>query len=197
MSEDEHLEPRDMNQSAAPQSDPGLEPRELEALFREHHGRMLQAAWRITGTLEDAEDVLQTVFMRLADRPDRPDLSRAPGAYLHRAAVNAALDIVRSRSTTGAPSPVEGLEDRLAGGPRDEADRTARQKELRNRLRQALSQLPERAAEVFVLRHFEGHGNRDIARLLDMSNTSVGVTLHRARQRLKELLGSTDGGMTP
>jgi RNA polymerase sigma-70 factor (ECF subfamily) len=197
MSEDEHREAREMRQAAAPQSEPGIEPRELEQLFREHHGRMLQAAWRITGTLEDAEDVLQTVFLRLADRPDRPDLSRAPGAYLHRAAVNAALDVVRARSTSGAPSPVEGLEDRLAGGPRDEADRTARQKELRDRLRNALGQIPPRAAEVFVLRHFEGHSNRDIARQLDMSNTSVGVTLHRARQRLKELLGPADGGMTP
>jgi RNA polymerase sigma-70 factor (ECF subfamily) len=197
MSEDDHREPDQMPRAAAQESPRGLDPQELEALFREHHARMLQAAWRITGTLEDAEDVLQTVFVRLSTRPDRPDLTRSPGAYLHRAAVNAALDIVRARSGGAAEQPVDGVEERLAGGPRDAADRTTQQRELRHRLRTALGALSPKAAEVFVLKHFEGHSNRDIARLLDMSNTSVGVTLHRARQRLQELLGSPEGRSTP
>ena len=70
---------------------------ELEVLFREHYDRIFRAAYRITGSTLDAEDVLQTVFLRLARRSEAPDLSPSPAAYLTRAAINASLDIVRAR----------------------------------------------------------------------------------------------------
>lgn len=196
MGEDEHREHSEMSETAAPISHQALDPQEVERLFREHHRTMLQAAWRVTGTLQDAEDVLQTVFLRLADLAHRPDLSRSPGAYLQRAAINAALDVVRRRAS-GRVLPLEDRAEQVPGGPRNAADREAQRKELRDRLRAALGQLPPKAAEVFALKHFEGHPNHEIARMLEMSNTAVGVTLHRARERLKELLTPADGGMTP
>src|SRR5258708_15851286 len=70
-------------------------PGALEMLFREHHGAVYRAAYRITGNAMDAEDVLQTVFTRLLRREEQPDLSESAGSYLHRAAVNAALDLIR------------------------------------------------------------------------------------------------------
>ena len=72
-------------------------PSDLEAIFRDHHQRVLRAAHRVTGNPQDAEDVVQTVFMRLARREGGSPLSDSPGNYLHRAAINAALDVVRSR----------------------------------------------------------------------------------------------------
>ena len=68
-----------------------------EALFREHHGAVYRAAYRITGNAMDAEDVLQTVFTRLLRR-ERQRPFRERGSYLHRAAVNAALDLMRVAS---------------------------------------------------------------------------------------------------
>ena len=65
-------------------------------------------------------------------------------------------------------------------------------RELGERLRAALARLPERAAEVFVLRHVEGYSNREIGRLLGISWGTVAVTLHRARRRLQTEL-STEG----
>src|SRR3712207_5763818 len=70
---------------------------ELERLFREHHEQVFRAAYRITGSVTDAEDVLQTIFLRLASNAETPDLAPSPAGYLHRAAVNAALDLVRRR----------------------------------------------------------------------------------------------------
>ena len=70
---------------------------ELERLFRDHHEQVFRAAYRITGSVTDAEDVLQTIFLRLASNAETPDLAPSPAGYLHRAAVNAALDIVRGR----------------------------------------------------------------------------------------------------
>ena len=71
---------------------------ELETLFQAHHGRVYRTAHRITGSAADAEDVLQTVFLRLIKGQEDYDLSRNPEAYLSRAAINASLDLLRSRT---------------------------------------------------------------------------------------------------
>src|SRR4030042_683880 len=65
-------------------------------LFEEHHSLVYRAAYRITGSASDAEDVLQTVFVRLTRSGDAERLDN-PAAYLRRAAVNAALDLLRRR----------------------------------------------------------------------------------------------------
>src|SRR3954471_13735478 len=72
-------------------------PGALEALFREHHGSVYRAAYRITGDAMDAEDVLQTVFTRLLRREEESGLAEIAGSYLHRSPVNTALDLMRRR----------------------------------------------------------------------------------------------------
>ena len=51
----------------------------------------------MTGRHEDAEDVLQTIFHRLAKQETAPDLLKNPKAYLYRSAVNVSLNVIRSR----------------------------------------------------------------------------------------------------
>ena len=161
----------------------------LANAFRDHHRRVFKAAFRITGSASDAEDVLQSVFLRILKRGDaseRLDLGRDPASYLCRAAINAGLDVLRSRkrapSTDLAQVP-EPLGDEVSIA--DEVE----QVKLRTRLRAALSVLDPRAAEVIALRYFEGYGNVEIADMLDTSASVIAVTLHRARQRLKAELG--------
>ena len=167
-------------------------PDALEALFREHHGAVYRAAYRITGDAMDAEDVLQTVFTRLLRREEQPDLSESAGSYLHRAAVNAALDLMRRRKRSrrvDMEEVEETLEDRSDLGP----ERARGNRELKSRLRQAMARLSPRQAEIFTLRYLEGMGNLEIARLLGASQTSIAVLLHRARHRLQAELGSLEG----
>ncbi len=167
-------------------------PEALESLFREHGSLVFRTAYRVTGRAADAEDVLQTVFLRLAGRPDTGSVGSEPRAYLHRAAVNGALDLVRSRlSAAGAVALEEhGGDVEARGALPDEA---AEARELRARLRRALARLSPRVAEVFVLRALEGIPNRQIARLLGSSPAVVAVQYFRARTQLrKELL--TEGG---
>ncbi len=167
-------------------------PDALEALFREHHGAVYRAAYRITGDAMDAEDVLQTVFTRLLRREEQPDLSESAGSYLHRAAVNAALDLMRRRKRSrrvDLEEVGETLEDRSDLGP----ERARGNRELKSRLRQAMSRLSPRQAEIFTLRYLEGMGNLEIARLLGASQTSIAVLLHRARHRLQRELGPLEG----
>jgi RNA polymerase sigma-70 factor (ECF subfamily) len=60
--------------------------------------------------------------------------------------------------------------------------------ELSERLRDALSHLPDRQAEVFYLFALCGWSHRELAERMQMTDNAVGVTIHRARQRLRELL---------
>src|SRR3954451_1798798 len=170
-------------------------PGTLEALFREHHGAVYRAAYRITGNAMDAEDVLQTVFTRLLRREEQPDLSESAGSYLHRAAVNAALDLMRRRKRSrkvDLDEVGESLVDSADPGP----ERLRGSRELKTRLREAMSQLSPRQAEIFTLRYLEGLGNLEIARLLGASQTSIAVLLHRARHRLQKELGSLEGELS-
>ena len=165
----------------------------LAGLFRQHSSRVLAAAYRVTGSRQDAEDVLQTVFLRLARRGDDVRLDERAGSYLHKAAVNAAIDLLRARARVRATAlddwPIEP-EDREAVSP--ESDQ--RDRELRQQLRQALTEVSERHARIFVLRFFEDLSNKEIATLLGISQTAVGVSIFRTRKRLRTRLGEFVGG---
>lgn len=164
---------------------------DVDRIYREHHERVYRAAYHITGNPTDAEDVLQTVFLRILRR-DRGELvAETLASYLHRAAVNAALDLARRRATLRA-APIEDAEPVRDLGPGP--DRGAESRETREHLRRALLTLSPKAAEMFCLRYLEGYTNREIARMLDTSWSTVAVTLHRARTRLRAEIGSTLGG---
>jgi RNA polymerase sigma-70 factor (ECF subfamily) len=163
-------------------------PDELESLFRAHHEQIFRTAYRVTGSPTDAEDVLQTVFLRLVRRTEGFELAPNPAAYLVRAAINASLDVIRSRRTNPSinlqDSETEQLASRASGPEAEHAD-----KELRQLIRQAVSKLGPKAASIFALRYFEGYDNREIAELLGTSQMVVGVLLHRSRARLRKEIG--------
>jgi RNA polymerase sigma-70 factor (ECF subfamily) len=160
----------------------------LEPIYREHSSAVIQAAYRVTGNAQDAEDVLQTVFIRLARRSDPPDLSGGALPYLRRAATNAALDIVQSKRARTSVV-FDGGHEATSSDPAPSADDLLHGRQLHDRLRQAVAGLNRRAAEVFTLRYFEGLDNRSIAEALGTSPGTVAVTLHRTRERLKAELG--------
>ena len=163
-------------------------PGEVETLFRAHHDRVFRAAHRITGSPADAEDVLQTVFLRLVKSGEAYDLSQNPEAYLSRAAINASLDLIRSRGRSKSVELSEvdsnALESKFPNPEVAHADR-----ELQKLIRQAVARLGKTAGEMFVLRYYEGYDNQEIAKMLDTSHMVVGVVLHRARTRLRKEIG--------
>ena len=158
---------------------------ELESLFHEYHGQIFRTAYRITGSVTDAEDVLQTIFLRLASNKERRDLSPSPASYLRRAAVNAALDLMRNRTRSKLISfdSIEATHEFKVSGLSPEQEHDDR--ELRVLIRQAMAKLGERAATIFALRYFEGYDNNQIAELLGTSQMVIAVTLHRTRLRLR------------
>jgi RNA polymerase sigma factor (sigma-70 family) len=158
----------------------------LEEVFRAHQACVLKAAYRVTGSMPDAEDVAQSVFLRLArGTVDHCAISNLQ-SYLHRSAVNAALDLIRSRGHREVV-PVE-VADELHSNPSLSPERAHSSMEMKNWLRGELAKLSPRTAEMFTLRYIEGLDNPEIARMMNTSQAVVAVTLHRTRARLKKSL---------
>jgi RNA polymerase sigma factor (sigma-70 family) len=162
----------------------------LSALFGEHYRRVLRAAYRITGSMADAEDVAQAVFLRLAS--DARPVTNA-GSYLYRAAINGSLDLLRRRKTA-AIEPLETAAGIASAGSYGLPEIEVSSRELGEVLRLAIAELAPRAAEMFTLRYLEELGNREIAALMGTSQAVVAVTLHHARSRLKKRLKEFDRG---
>jgi RNA polymerase sigma factor (sigma-70 family) len=162
----------------------------LSQLFAEHHRRVLLAAYRITGSMADAEDVAQAVFLRLGS--GNGPIANA-GSYLYRAAINGALDLLRRRKAAST-EPLEDAACVASTGPGSSPEAEASSRQLGAFLRTAIGELSPRAAEMFTLRYIEELGNRDIAALMNTSQAVVAVTLHNARSRLKKRISELERG---
>jgi RNA polymerase sigma-70 factor, ECF subfamily len=150
----------------------------LEQIFLEHKELVFRAAYRVTGNANDAEDVLQTVFLRLVRLEKFPEIANLPG-YLHRSAVNASLDLLRAKKETFS------LDEDPTQAEVVSTDHGPRAAELRDWMRHALARLNPRWAEMFVLRFIEDKSNREIAAIMKTSPAVVAVVLHRTRTQLK------------
>ncbi|HSE34092.1 MAG TPA: sigma-70 family RNA polymerase sigma factor [Pyrinomonadaceae bacterium] len=163
-------------------------PGELETLFRNHHARVFRTAQRITGSPADAEDVLQTVFLRLVKGQESYDLSQNPEAYLSRAAINASLDLLRSRTRAKSVN-IDDVESQFLASKSKTPEAEHDERELQALVRQAVARLGKTAGEMFVLRYYEGLDNGEIAEAMNTSPLVVGVVLHRARTKLRKEIG--------
>jgi RNA polymerase sigma-70 factor (ECF subfamily) len=159
----------------------GAKGAEWERLVREHGTMVFRTAWRIVGNAADAEDITQEVFLE-AHRL-RARQVKNWGGLLRRLTTCRALDRLRSRKN------VLTLDAGLPATRGSDPAEAAIERELAERLRLAITQLPRREAEVFCLRFFEELSNEQIAAALQIAPGAVGVALHKARTKLEALLG--------
>jgi RNA polymerase sigma-70 factor (ECF subfamily) len=162
---------------------PQLFPQEFEDLFQEHYALVYRTAYGVTGRVEDAEDVVQTLFLRLLKREKPPELLKNPRGYLYRAAVNLSLTILRTRRRRAMTETSEDLAVSLP------ARASSRAEETHHRLYDAIAQLRPKAASILILRYLHEYSDAEIAKLLGTSRGVIAVTLYRSRARLKKLLG--------
>ena len=174
--------------SAATTSNELVKPvmQEFEAIFREHSDLVFGTACSITRRGEDAEDVVQTVFIRLLRSGMPPEFRRNPKGYLYRAAINQALTILRDRrrhptTDLGMVTAAEASAD------------TNSKEEIHRKLHDAIAELPPQSAEIVVLRYMHNRSDADIANLLGKSRVTIAVRLHRAKAELNRLLRASLG----
>jgi RNA polymerase sigma-70 factor (ECF subfamily) len=144
-------------------------------LFERHSEGVFRAALRVTGNPADAEDVLQTVFLRVLSRSVQDEATQRPTAYFRRAAVNAAVDLLRRRAIHAVTAyddsaPHAAVEPALL---------------LKEQLRRAIATLEGDDATLFLLRYVEGLSNQELADEFQIEKNNVAVRLHRIRLRLQ------------
>jgi len=166
---------------------PGPIVKEAEEIFREHSQLIYRTAFAITGVSHDADDVLQTIFLKLLRREFPPDLSRNPKAYLYRASVNASLSVIRSRRRHVQIVDAESIK---ASTDKDDANE---KEEIQRRLLDAVSQLTPGAVEILMLRYVHNYSDAEIAKMLGTSRGTIAVSLYRSRSRIRKIMRSLGG----
>src|SRR5438477_7232616 len=155
--------------------------REIDALFRENHQLIYRAAYGVTGNPGDAEDVLQTVFLRLIRGQPSSDFAKNPKGYLYRAAINEAVTVIRSRERRKLTADsVDSLEI-----PAPVAE-PGRDDEI-GRMRAAMAKMKPDHVETLNLRYKEDYSCLEIAKIRGKPLGTVFADLFRARAELRKL----------
>lgn len=154
-------------------------------LVRIHQKRMYAVARAIVLVHEDAEDAVQEAFVRAFQALDRFNPEQAFGAWLNRIVANAALDIARRRKVRTTDELHDTVADRFTDP--GESD------ELRQRLTDALQELPDRMRSVIVLHDVQGFAHAEIGEMLGIPEGTARSDLHHARQRLRKRLENLRG----
>ncbi|MGH9240223.1 MAG: RNA polymerase sigma factor [Vicinamibacterales bacterium] len=164
------------------------EAQEFEQVYREHAPLVYRTAWGVLGSREDAEDVVQAVFLKLLRSQQPANFQPNPRAYLYKAAVNASLDVLKARRRR--PVLVDDIERLEIAVPESFP---AFDEETHRRLYEAIARLSAEAAETVLLRYMQNMSVAEIAAQLGVSRTVVAVRLFRTRARLRTLLRTPEG----
>jgi len=164
----------------------------FRALVEEHSRMVFRVAWRMTGNVEDAEDVVQETFLKAHRGYESFDARARFGTWIYRIAVNCSIDVLRRRRSQGvAPRRTDEEEiDPVEAIPSNEPvpEQRAFAGEIGRRVASALSRLSERERAAFVLRHLEGLSIEGIADVLKIGPNAVKQTVFRAVQKLRREL---------
>lgn len=186
---------------------------EFASLTEPHRRELLAHCYRMLGSVDDAEDLVQETFLRAWRAFDEFEGRSSVRTWLYRIATNACLRALHQRrrrvlpSSLGAPSDDPEAEpvpiadeawlqpmpdDLVSAGPDDPADIVATRQQLRLALVAGLQYLPGRQRAVLLLREVLSLPAAEVARMLDTTTAAVKSALQRARARLDEVAPSPD-----
>jgi len=169
------------------------DPQAQSILVNQYSKRVYNLALRILRNREEAEDVLQETFLTVINKLDTFDGRSSFFTWVYRIATNASLMLLRKKKIRRANFRDNDLDPEqiyLTNVVDWTQDPTARieNKEIKQRIDEALSTLKEKYKTVFVLRDIEGLSTRETAEILDISEENVKIRLLRARQALRNYL---------
>ena len=157
-----------------------------QIIIKTHGPAVWQAAYKLLGNHADASDCFQETFVDALKVCNRQKIRNFP-ALLIKLTTSRAIDQLRKRYRSGTNN---SLDDYEISSPNKTSDPSnfVLQKELAEKLREAIAQLPEQEAQVFCLRHLNDMSYRQIAKELDIKTNNVGVLIHRAKEKLQKSL---------
>jgi RNA polymerase sigma-70 factor (ECF subfamily) len=154
-------------------------PNAIAELYGRYGPALFRLAYRLTGTREDAEDVVHDVFVGLPEALKRYEERGRLDAWLKR--ITARVALMRLRSGRRRPAiRLESVDDPSGESNEPQID-----------LQAAVDALPTKLRSVLVLKEIEGYSHAEIAKMLDISAVTSRVRLLRAMARLRRILGGT------
>nr|WP_302830874.1 RNA polymerase sigma-70 factor [uncultured Bacteroides sp.] len=161
-------------------------------LFRKYYANLLFYATRIVGE-EEAEDVVQDVFVELWNRKDAVTVGDQIQAFLYRAVYTRALNVLKHRDVKNSYEAVvlDIHKKRIEYYQPDSNDVVKRieDRELRRELSEAINELPEKCKMVFKLSYLHDMKNKDIAETMGISLRTVEAHMYKALKFLRDRLG--------
>jgi RNA polymerase sigma-70 factor (ECF subfamily) len=161
----------------------------FEELYRAHAGRLYTLLLRMAGAHDVAEDLLQEVFLHAHRKLGSFRGDSSLGTWLYRLAVNQCLDFLRGRQAR-MNRTTDSLDDDGAAEPAAPAP-VIPTAVSRLDLERAIARLPDGCRTVFVLHDVEGFEHHEVASLLGISEGTSKSQVHKARMKLRALLGRT------
>jgi RNA polymerase sigma-70 factor, ECF subfamily len=161
----------------------------FEALYRAHAARLFSLLTRMTGSAQDAEDLLQDVFVHAHRKLASFRGDSSLGTWLYRLTVNQCLDHLRGKQSRMART-TDSLDAEEAREPA--ATMPALPEAIaRIDLERAIAQLPPGCRTAFVLHDVEGLDHREVGAALGISEGTSKSQVHKARMKLRQLLRGT------
>jgi RNA polymerase sigma-70 factor, ECF subfamily len=154
----------------------------FEDLYRQHATRLYNLAYRMVGNPDDADDLLQEVFLTAYRKLDTFRGASALGTWLYRLAMNVCLDRLRSKA-----SRQESVTDELDEGLGHASPGLSQVTKMD--LERAIASLPEGSRAAFLLHDVEGFDHMEVGRILGIAEGTSKSQVHKAPLRIREYLG--------
>ncbi|MEP6703160.1 MAG: sigma-70 family RNA polymerase sigma factor [Betaproteobacteria bacterium] len=155
------------------------------ALVTRYQRPIYNAAYRVLGNTEDANDIVQIVFLRIAERLDDYDPQFRFFSWIYRIAINESINMLRHHRREEPLADEVELPDAGGAGP----EQGYRDRQLSDRVQRALMSMKVEDRVVLTLRHFSELSYRDIGEVLSLEEKTVKSRIFEARHRLSEMLG--------
>lgn len=161
----------------------------FEQVFRQYYQPLCNYVCSITKDLNEAEEVVQTVFYNIWNKREKLEITGSLKSYLYRAAHNDCLNRIKHQKIK---KNYAGDYIKTADHSGADASQTLQAKELNTKIQEAIDMLPEQCGQVFKLSRFENLKYSEIATQLNISVKTVenhmGKALKILRERLKDYL---------
>lgn len=158
-------------------------------LVERYEDKMLRYARRFLFGYEDGEDAVQGVFLRSYINIKQFDTTKKFSSWLYRIAHNEFINVIKKKGKESLPLfEVDTLFPHLVA--QEDSAKDFEQKELKEMLEKHLQKISPKYREILVLYYFEQLGYTEIAEILKIPPSTVGVRLKRAKDSLKKIISS-------
>jgi RNA polymerase sigma-70 factor, ECF subfamily len=155
----------------------------FEQVFKEHFKNLHSYACTIVRDEPAAEGIVQNVFLKLWDRGDSFNIQSSVAAYLYRAVYNESLNYLKHQKVK--QSYVKYAQHSMSESTRENASKKIIVAELEQKIKVALSELPEQCRTIFQLSRFEELKYQQIADKLDISIKTVEAQMGKALKLMR------------